>query len=88
MAVAVVAMAVLVVVLWRVLLLAALVSPKRVMVRAAAELVDWLFVSALSRPPSEAEHQVLVEIAGTGDQTAVADLLWSVFMLPEFQIIR
>ena len=53
------------------------------------ELVDWLYLYALSRQPTADEQAVLLEIAGDGrDPLAVEDLLWSVFMLPEFQIVR
>lgn len=53
------------------------------------QLIDWLYQSALCRSPSEAEMALAREILGpdTTDETA-ADLLWAVFMLPEFQLIR
>lgn len=50
--------------------------------------VDWLFRFALSRPPTADERQVLRDILDNGrDRQAVEDLLWTVFMLPEFQTI-
>ncbi len=56
---------------------------------SADELIEWLYRFALSRDPTAEEQAVLVEIAGDGrDPVAVEDLLWSVFMLPEFQIVR
>jgi hypothetical protein len=54
-------------------------------------LVTWLFQAALARPPSLPEKEASLELlaqAGTQKQAAVEDLLWSVFALPEFQLIR
>jgi hypothetical protein len=52
-------------------------------------LVEWLYYFALSRVPTAAERIVLAEVAGDGrNPIAVEDLLWTVFMLPEFQIVR
>jgi hypothetical protein len=51
--------------------------------------VERLYVAALSRRPTAAEMATAREIVGTpvtGD--GLADLLWSVLMLPEFQLIR
>ncbi len=57
--------------------------------KTSEELIDWLYLYALSREPTADERAVLAEIAGDGrDPVAVEDLLWSVFMLPEFQIVR
>ena len=57
--------------------------------RSNEELIRWLCLFALSREPSEGERIVLLEIAGDGrDPRTVEDLLWTVFMLPEFQIVR
>ncbi len=55
------------------------------------ELVDWVFHAALARNPSPPEKEASVEIlaqASTQKQAAVEDLLWSLFALPEFQLIR
>lgn len=53
------------------------------------ELIIQLFRYALSREPSTEERTVLVKVAGDGrDPIAVEDLLWIVFMKPEFQMIR
>ena len=49
----------------------------------------WLYEFALSRPPTAAEGTIALELMGsppTADGTE--DLLWGIFMLPEFQIIR
>lgn len=53
------------------------------------ELVDWLFVLALSRPPTPAERDAAVEFLGPnpGEQL-IQDLIWSVLMQPEFQLVR
>jgi hypothetical protein len=51
--------------------------------------IDRIYRKALSRPPTEAERATAREIVGapvTAD--GLADLLWAVFMLPEFQLIR
>jgi len=57
--------------------------------RSSDELVEWLYRFAVSREPTPGERQVLTEIAKDGqDAVAIEDLLWTVFMLPEFQIVR
>ena len=57
--------------------------------KSGAELADWLYRFALSRAPASGEGALLAEIVGDGrDAVAVEDLLWLVFMQPEFQIIR
>jgi hypothetical protein len=55
----------------------------------AAELSEWLYAAALSRKPTEEERAVAGELLG-GSPTAssLADLLWAVCMLPEFQLVR
>ena len=53
------------------------------------ELTEDLFVAALSRPPTEAELQTVLE--SLGDQPtvqAVEDLMWAVFVTPEFMMVR
>jgi hypothetical protein len=51
--------------------------------------VRWLFQFALSREPTASELSVLVPSPGTklSDQD-VQDILWSIIMLPEFQLVR
>ena len=57
--------------------------------KSGGELADWLFQYALSRPPAAGESAVLEEVAGDGkDALALEDMLWLVFMQPEFQMIR
>jgi len=57
--------------------------------KSSEELIEWLYRFALSREPTAGERTVLMEVAGDGrDPVAVEDLLWMVFMQPEFQIIR
>jgi len=55
----------------------------------AGSLVNWLYAAALSRLPT-AEEAALAEelLAASAPEAAVEDLLWSLFMLPEFQLIR
>ena len=53
------------------------------------ELIVWLNRFALSREPTSGEREVLLSVVGDGrDPVVVEDLLWLVFMQPEFQIIR
>jgi hypothetical protein len=53
------------------------------------ELVEWLYESALSRPPTGEERKIANEVLGSPPtKQGVEDLLWVVIMLPEFQIIR
>ncbi len=51
-------------------------------------LIDWLYLAALARQPTPDELSIAREIAGspTTDEH-VEDLLWSVLMLPQFQLI-
>ena len=51
-------------------------------------LVPWLYQYALARDPSPGEKAILAEFANDDNPVATEDLLWSIFMLPEFQIIR
>lgn len=52
------------------------------------ELIQKLYLTGLSRPPGQAELIVGNEILGdTVTAESVADLLWTVLMLPEFQYI-
>jgi hypothetical protein len=55
----------------------------------AAELTETVYRRALCRKPTTEEAQVAGEILGEKmSDDGVADLLWAVFMLPEFQLIR
>jgi hypothetical protein len=57
--------------------------------KSSKSLTDWLYRYALSREPTTGEQIVLSNVAGDSrNPLAVEDLLWVVFMLPEFQIIR
>ncbi|MBC8356696.1 MAG: DUF1549 domain-containing protein [Planctomycetes bacterium] len=52
-------------------------------------LMSWLCNYALSREPTTEELRLAREFLGTNPtQQSVEDLLWSVFMLPEFQLVR
>ena len=52
-------------------------------------LTRWLCQFALSREPTSDELQLANEFLGTElTQQLVEDLLWSVLMLPEFQLVR
>jgi len=53
------------------------------------QIIERLYIAALSRRPTPAELATARDIVGTpvtGD--GLADLLWAVLMLPEFQLIR
>lgn len=53
------------------------------------QFVTWLYRFALSRDPSEAELATLVDSLGPEMSTeAMEDVLWVVFMLPEFQLVH
>lgn len=55
----------------------------------AAEVVEGLYLHALGRRPTSDESATAREIVGTPPTAdGLADLLWVVFMLPEFQLIR
>ena len=52
-------------------------------------LVEWLYSAALARQPTTSERTIAREILGSPPTPqGVEDLLWAVFMLPEFQLIR
>ena len=56
---------------------------------AEKELIETLYLDALSRPPTSLEKQVAGEILGAKvTRERVADFLWAVLMLPEFQFIN
>ena len=53
------------------------------------QLIDGIYRSALGRPPTDRERAIARKVVGlpmTDD--GVADVLWAVFMLPEFQLVR
>jgi hypothetical protein len=55
----------------------------------AAQRVPRLFQNALSRDPSPEELAALEALSkGVDADTATADLLWTLLMLPEFQLVR
>jgi Protein of unknown function (DUF1549)/Protein of unknown function (DUF1553)/Planctomycete cytochrome C len=52
-------------------------------------VIDQLYVAALSRRPTPAERATARDILGSPlTDDGLSDLLWAVFMLPEFQLIR
>jgi hypothetical protein len=53
------------------------------------DLTEWVFVRALSRKPAPAERAAAGRLLGDKPTAeSVADLLWAVVMLPEFQLVR
>jgi hypothetical protein len=53
------------------------------------DLIEWLYTFALSRPPTKPEAALAREMLGaTLKPEPVADLLWAVCLLPEFQLVR
>ncbi|WP_428305764.1 PSD1 and planctomycete cytochrome C domain-containing protein [Lacipirellula sp.] len=56
---------------------------------SAAEISRSLVRAALSREPTDEELQLLVETAGESPTPdTLADVLWCIVMLPEFQLVR
>ena len=56
---------------------------------SADDLIDRLYRHALSRDPSPREREVARELLDTPPTPeGLEDLLWALFMLPEFQLIR
>jgi len=54
-----------------------------------AALIDRVFLRALGRKPDAAEAAACRDLLGPSVQAAaVEDLLWSLVMLPEFQLIH
>ena len=52
-------------------------------------IAEDLFLQALSRKPTAEEWQIIRQSLGeTPDTTAVQDLIWSMLVLPEFQLVR
>ena len=60
--------------------------------KAAADPAAWLttfYRMALSREPSDAEKQIALDLLSTPPKAeSIADLLWAVVNLPEFQLIN
>lgn len=53
------------------------------------ELTDWVFVRALARKPTTRERTVAKSLLSDKLTTeSVADFLWAIIMLPEFQLVR
>ena len=62
---------------------------KRIESSSPKELVDSLFMQCLCRSPSDAERAIAFDILGDSDDgQGTVDLLWMVFMLPEFQLVN
>jgi len=53
------------------------------------QFVRWLYQAALCRQPSAEELKVFGEVLGAKlTEQGIEDALWSVVMLPEFQLVR
>ncbi len=53
------------------------------------KLLEWMFAAALSRPPTDDETVAIGAMLGnTPTDERVADCLWAIVMLPEFQLVR
>jgi hypothetical protein len=50
--------------------------------------IEEIYLRALSRYPTVEETMAAREVLGTSSTEGIADLLWAVVMLPEFQLIR
>lgn len=56
---------------------------------AASDVVRAAYVAALGRTPNEAEMEAAAELVGSPlTDEGIADLLWSLVMMPEFQMIE
>ncbi|MCE9631440.1 MAG: DUF1553 domain-containing protein [Planctomycetia bacterium] len=52
-------------------------------------LLQWMFAAALSRPPTADEAVAVRGMLGDAPtKESVADCLWAIVMLPEFQLVR
>jgi hypothetical protein len=67
---------------------AELPAPFPGLLKTAPQIVDRVFQYALGRAPSPAERTAAEGSLRELSPGAVADLLWAVFMKPEFQLIR
>jgi hypothetical protein len=57
--------------------------------KSSDAMIDWLYMSALSRSPSKAELQLARSVVGAERSAeGLEDFLWSLILLPEFQLIR
>jgi hypothetical protein len=57
--------------------------------RTPEQLAEWIYRSTLSHPPSPRERELAIRVMGQpASEEGIADLLWMVFMLPEFQLSR
>lgn len=55
----------------------------------SSKLVDSLYLAALARTPSGEEKQIALEVLGAQPSSeSLQDFLWTILMLPEFQLIR
>lgn len=55
----------------------------------SAAIIEALYLQALSRTPSPSEKQIALELLGAQPtRDTVQDFLWTLLMLPEFQLIR
>jgi hypothetical protein len=55
----------------------------------ADAIAEWIFTAALARRPTAAELDVARGLLGDAPtRETIADCLWSVVMLPEFQLVR
>ena len=57
--------------------------------RTSTELIEEVYLSTLSRYPTESEMSFAAEALGEApDEAIVTDLLWAITMTPEFLIVR
>ena len=55
---------------------------------SSTELLNYLYLASLSREPTSAETTLATQIIGDKPTAeSVADLLWTIIMLPEFQLV-
>ncbi|HEY2759561.1 MAG TPA: DUF1553 domain-containing protein, partial [Pirellulales bacterium] len=53
------------------------------------ETITSLYLATLCRQPTQAERKIANQILGESiTDESLADFLWSLFMLPEFQLIK
>ena len=52
-------------------------------------IIKELYLKALGREPKPKEYAIAIKLLGERPQTeAIQDLLWAVFLSPEFQIVQ
>ncbi len=57
--------------------------------KSSGALVDWLYRAALARPPAKPELEFAsTQLGPKPTPEGVEDLLWSIVLLPEFQLVR